>query len=91
MKNNGDASAAVGEGRRGRLLEEHRATSRRVEFSVFGTQQHDLTPNQTEQSRRRLKPIFLLFACVGTSQFWSRCDWPWGRVEAEHCFISPLL
>lgn len=34
MKSNGDASAAVGEGGRGRLLEERRATSRRVPFSL---------------------------------------------------------
>lgn len=75
MKNNGDASAVVGEGRRGRLLEERRTTSRRVEFSVFGRQQHDLTPKQTEQSRLRLKAVFVwLFVCVGPSRLWSPCD-----------------
>lgn len=89
MKSNGDAGAAVGKGWRGRLLEERRATSRRVEFSVFGTQQHELTPSQTEQSRARLKTCS--FVCVGTSQFWPRCDWPWGRAEAEPCFISPPI
>lgn len=41
MKNNGDAGAVVGEGRRGRLLE------RPPEFGASG-RQRDLTPKQTE-------------------------------------------
>lgn len=70
MKNNGGASAVAGEGRRGRLLEERRATSRRVELSVFGTQtaaRADSKADRRKQSEVKTRVLLVFLICVGTS------------------------